>query len=607
MSSSNSKRLQVADLDFREIRANLQEYLESQDTLKDYDFNGSALSTLLDVLSYATHYNAVNANLGINETFLDTAQFRGSVVGHARQLGYTPRSASASSAVINVTVNSPSSQSLTLERGHRFKARIDNVDYTFVTDTEYSTDNAVFEDVQILQGRFRTVEQIYDVESNEKILIPSQNADTSAITVSVYDTASSSTFETFTAAKELTSITGDSNIYFLAENPDGLFEVTFGDGIIGRQLENGNRVVVEYLDTDKAVPNGASIFTSAESVEGNSNLTISTVQSATGGAGKESVDSIRYNAPLTFAAQNRAVTPQDFEAIILENFANVASVKAWGGEDNDPPEYGKVFISVKPQTSEVLSTLERAQILEDIIGPKSIVTITPEIIDPQFTYIGLEIFFKYDSTLTGLTQTQLQTAVRSVINNYNTTYLNQFNRVFRHSQVLSVIDDTSEAILNSTARVYVKKRFIPSLISPNQYTLNFSGPLYQSSSRESVITASTLFTVNGLQCRFKDKLNSDGSRTVQIVTGEDVNEIVVIADAGRIEGSKIILTNFAPTNFQGSYIEVEALPDSNDIAPTLNNILVIDSADLSVIGEVDTIVAGQDFSGINYSTTPRHA
>jgi len=601
-----NKRLSVSEIDFEDIKSNLKSYLRDQDEFRDYDFEGSALGTLVDILAYATHYNAVNANLGINETFLDTAQFRGSVVGHARQLGYTPKSSSAPTAVVDITVNNPSSQSLTLPKGFRLKSKIGNTTYNFVTDQEYSTSNAVFESVSILEGSVKTVEYLYDVRGNEKILIPDRNADTSTLLVEVFDSPTSSTYDVYTPAKEITSISAESEIYFISENPDGLYEVTFGDGVIGKALQNNNLVRIEYISTNREEANGARVFTTTESIEGNSNLTITTTQPARGGEGKERIDEIRFNAPLTFASQNRAVTPQDFEAIIRENFSNLDSVNVWGGEDNDPPVYGKVFISVKPQNSDLLSRAERDQILNDIVGPKTVVTITPEIVDPTFTHIALDIFFKYDPTGTELTETQLESAVKNTIDTYNENTLNSFGSVFRNSIVLGNIDDTSEGILNSVMRVYVKKRFEPILSTPNRYILDFSAPLYETQSQESVIRSSTLFTINNQSCRLKDRLTKDGNRVVQIVTGEDVNEVVVIADAGRIEGSRVILENFAPTNFQGSYIEVEAIPNSNDIAPKLNDILTIDMNDVNVTGEVDTIVAGQDFSGVRYSTTPRH-
>jgi len=605
---TDTKRLNVADMDFDSIRDNLKDYLRSQDTLQDYDFEGSAIASIIDILAYATHYNAINANIGLNETFLDTAQFRGSVVGRAREKSYTPRSVRSPIAFLDIVVNEASNgQLLRIPRGHRFKTKINNISYTFIATDDFTTTDTTFTNVRVAQARLRTAEYVFDKASAEKFLIPDENVDTTTIRVEVFDSAESTSSQIFSPIKTLTDIDSNTNGYFLDENPDGLFEISFGDGTIGTALENGNLIRIEYGTTEKTAANGARVFTMVDPINSFTNVSITTAQPARGGAERESIDSIKRNAPLTFASQNRAVTPQDFEAIIRENFTNLDSVKAWGGESNDPPVYGKVFISVKPQNSEILSNQEKTLILEDIIGPKSVVTITPEIIDAEFTYVGLEVFFKYDSSSTSLTQKELESTVVDAIANFNDDNLNQFSRVFRHSSLLSVVDDTSDSILNSTARVYVKKRFVPTLEVPTRYTLNFSSRLYETDSRESIITSSTTFTVEGRSCRFKDVLTEDNERIVQIVSGDGVNEVVVNKNAGRIEGPRIIIEDFAPSSFQGGYIEIEALPNSNDIAPTLNNIITIDLDDLAVLGEVDSIVAGQDFSGTSYNTTPRHA
>ena len=604
---NETNRLNVSDIDFESIQQNLKEYMRSQEALQDYDFEGSALSSMINLLAYVTHYNAVNANLGLNETFLDTAQFRGSVVGHARMLGYTPRSASAPVAYVDVSVPSATT-SLTIPRGFRFKAKIGNVTYPFVTDTEYRTDSTEFTNVKILQGTYQTARYVYDKDSSEKYLVPSANADISALIVRVYDTRTSTTFEVFNEAKDITTITPESNVYFVSENPEGLYEITFGDGILGTALSNGNLIEIDYLVTQKADANGASIFSSDESINGISAYNITTREPARGGGEKESLQQIKTNAPLSYAAQNRAVTPKDFEAIITENFPNVSSIKAWGGEDNDPPVYGKVFVSINPKTTDVLSDEDKQRILDDILKPRSVVTVQPEIIDPVFTYISLDVFFKYDPTETSDTQSILVSKVQDVITEYNSTDLDQFNTVFRHSTLLADVDDASDAILNSNIRTFVKKRFVPDTTRPLRYEIDFSTDLYETTRTEGVITSTTLFTYNGLDaCRFRDVLNSDGDRIIQVVRGRPDSPRIVASNVGRIEGSKIILDNFTVGSFRGNYIEIKAIPNSYDIAPVRNNILVIDLNDVTVTGEVDALVAGQNFSGSNYQTTPRYA
>lgn len=605
--ASTDNRLNVAELDFEQIKTNLTNYMRSQDTFQDYNFEGSALGSLINLMAYVTHYNAVNANLGLNESFLDTAQYRGSIVGRARLLGYTPRSASAARATINVTVNSPSSQNLTINRGHKFKASASGTTYNFVTIEDHTTTDASFSGINIYEGTIKELEFVYSVRTSERFILPHADVDTSTLKVDVYDNANSVTYTTFVPAKSITEIQSDSDIYFVSENPDGRFEVSFGDGVLGSALEDGNVVIVSYLVTNKADANGASLFTNVDAIESNTNVTVTTAANSAGGAEKESDESIRRNAPITFASQNRAVTPKDFEAVVLESFANVDTIKAWGGEDNDPPDYGKVFISIKPKNSEILSAVEREQILTNIIKPKSVATIRTEIVDPSYTYISLETFFKYNPSLTTKTRVQLEEAVRTAIAGFSTSTLNTFSGVFRHSNLLKIIDNADKAILSSTARVYVKKRFIPTLNVATRYDLDFSANLYTSPTEESVIHASTLFTVNGRTCRLKDIKNADNTRTVQVVTGQGANEEVVIANAGFVSGTKVVLTAFNPSNFQGNYIEIECIPDSNDIASIRNNLLTIDTEDTSIQGEVDSIAAGKEFSGVRYSTVPRHA
>ena len=607
---SSTKRLNVSEIDFENIRSNLKEFLRSQDTLQDYDFEGSAITSVIDLLSYVTHYNAVNANLGINETFLDTAQFRGSVVGHARQLGYTPRSATAPIAFLDIVVNDSNTQDLDITRGQRFRAKIGNTSYDFVTDANYTTDDARFTDVKIVQGTFETTEIIFDTNSAEKILIPKADIDTSTLRVRVYDSVEKVSSTIFTEAKELTTIKEDSRVYFLSENPDGLFEITFGDGVIGQALENGNLVEVEYLVTKKAESNGASVFSLVDSIQGNTNVGITVKQAAFGGDEKESTDSVRRNAPLSFASQNRVVVPQDFEAVVRENFANLETIKVWGGEDNDPPVYGKVFVSIKPKNANILTDTEKTFIRDQVIIPKSVLTIEPELIDPEFLFISMEVFFKYDPSLTNLTENQLENKVVAAIEEYNENELRRFDRVFRYSRLLSIIDDADEAVLNSFARVYVQKRFVPRLSVAQTYELEYSVDLFESFGTRPVIFNSSEFTVNGRDsCRFTDVDNGDGTRRVRIVRGDPQNPTVVVNNAGSIEGSKITLTNFQPEAIEGSSVVIEAIPNSYNVFGKRNTILTIDCGcpRFKITGTVDTFATGAEYSGLNYEVAPKNA
>jgi len=607
---SETKRLDVSEVDFESIRSNLKSFLESQDTLQDYNFEGSAITSVIDLLSYVTHYNAVNANLGINETFLDTAQFRGSVVGHARQLGFTPRSAAAAIAFLDITVNNPSDTDLTLPRGHRFKAKIGNETFNFVTDRDYNTETASFSNVKILQGNFKTTEFIFDVNSAERFVIPDADADTSTLRVEVFDTTAAVSSTIFNEIKELVDVKADSNVYFLAENPDGLFEISFGDGVIGTALENGNLVRVEYLVTKKAAANGASVFSSIDAIEGNTDLSITVNQNASGGDEKESTESIRRNAPLSYASQNRVVVPQDYDAVVRENFPNLDSIKVWGGEDNDPPKYGKAFVSIKPKDALILTDEEKETVINDIIRPKSMLTVDTELVDPEFLFITLEVFFKFDPSLTNLTKTQLENKVVTAIETFDEEQLRKFDRVLRYSQLLSVIDNADPAVLNSFARVLVQKRFVPRLNVAQTYELEFSVDLFKSFGTRPVIFLSTEFTVDGLDdCRFTDVLNNDNTRRIQIVRGSAESPQVVVDNAGTIEGSKITLVNFQPERFEGSTIVIECIPNSYNVFGKRNTILTIDCGcpQFKVEGSVDTFATGAEYAGDTYEVAPKNA
>ena len=603
---SRTDNLNVSDVDYESIRSNLKEFLRSQDTLTDYDFEGSAISSIVDLLSYVTHYNAVNANLGVNESFLESSQFRGSVVGHAKQLGYTPRSPSAPSAVIDIQVNNQADAPYSILRGHRFKAKIDNVSYTFVVDDYYESDsNGLFENVRIYQGTYKTEEYLYDSDSSDDLIISDLNADTSLLSVDVYESRFSSKYTTFTRADMLTDIDNESKVYFLSEGYDGYYKIEFGDSVLGVQPLDGSLVKLSYLTTKKEAANGASIFSMTDAIASNSNVSITTKQRARGGQEREMVESIRTNAPLTYAAQNRAVTSRDYEAILRSSFSNLRSVKAWGGENNDPPKYGKVFVSVNPRTADFLTSDEKDYIRNYILRPKMAATIQPEIVDPAFLYIAFELFFKYDPSKTSRTKGQLEGDVKNKIEEFNQNQLDEFGSVFRYSNFLKTIDSTDDAILNSYARVYISRRFVPEVLQKQTYELDYSVDLFKSFGTLPVIRSSTEFSIgNQDKCRFTDVLKNDGTREVIIVTGVEGNESVVQRDVGVIQDNKIILTDFVPSDFEGSEMVIEAVPNTYDIAGSFNTILTIDCncGRFVVEGYPDEIVNGTNDTGANYRT-----
>jgi hypothetical protein len=612
-----AENLNVSELDFHDIKNNLKDFLKSQDEFVDYNFEGSAINALLDVMAYTTHYNAFNANMAIKETFLDTAQLRASVVSHAKLLGYTPRSAYAPRANIKVTINNPSNvqnsdgsyKSITMNRGTIFDSIIEGVTYTFVNTKTISIprENSayIFEDVEIIQGNYNTTTYTFDVNTSEKFIIPWENSVTSSLIVTVSESINSSESESYTLSTNLVDILGDTKAYWLQEGKDGFYEVYFGDGIIGKKLGNGNIITLEYVVTKGALSNGASTFTLLDNIDGQSDVTIETLDIASGGSLREDKESIKFNAPLGFVAQNRAVTPDDYKTIIQSNFANIRAITVWGGEDNDPPDYGKVYVTIAPKDSEALTFSDKEFIKATYLKPKNVVSITPEILDPTYTYIHLEVFFKYNPNTTNDNVDSLEEKVRGTLRLYQENELKRFDGVFRYSVVLHAIDATDFSIINSMVRVYMKKRFVPTLGAETKYELKFSSPIIKTSIPSSIIS-STEFIYLTKTCTLQDTLNTlDGRRTIQII---DTNNIVLHNNIGYIEESegKVILDGFNPASIVDSgvdYLEVTVQPNSNDMAPNRNELLTIMVDDAVIKGEIDTMITGGTSAGINYTTT----
>ena len=607
-------------MDFDTIKANLKTFMTEQDTFQDYNFEGSALSSMLDVMAYVTHYNAINANFAINETFLDSARLRPSVVSHAKMLGYTPRSSYPAVAYIDVKVNSPtgvlsddnSYLPLTMNKGTVFTSTIDGVSYKFVNDQTLTTTidangEYIFSNVRILQGSYKTTEYVFDKDSAEAYLIPFENAVTSELTVKVQASDTNTAQETFDAVVNVTEVTATSQVYFLEESRTGVYEVKFGDGVLGQKLDNGNIIQLETLVTDNDAANGAAVFAMSGTIQGNTNVTLTVNQKAQGGYTKEDVESIKFNAPLSFVSQNRAVTPDDYKTIIQNNYANIDAITVWGGEDNDPPDYGKVYISIKPKDAEVVTEADKTLIISQYLKPKNVVSITPEIVDPKYTYIYLDVFFKYNPNVTALSSDALEEQAREVIRTYNNDQLKRFDGVFRYSNVISKIDTSSVAILNSIVRVKMKKRIVPTSTAEAKYDVVFSSPIYNTNSNEQIIKSSEFVHKGNIGCTLRDRVNDDGERRLQIVKGSGLTESVIENNAGTINVTSGKLSFTASIDsFTGTYIEITADPDSNDLAPKRNELLTILVDECTLSGEVDTMITGGTSAGVNYSTTARH-
>ena len=616
----SKERLNVTEQDFDQIKDNLKTFLRSQTTLADYDFEGSALSTIIDVLAYNTFYNAFNANLNVNEIFLDTAQVRNNVVSHAKSLGYVPRSTTSAFATIDLTVNNPAGtpSSLAMPRGTTFQTTIDNKNYTFV-NLEAQTIVPVngvytFSNVQINQGTIRNQEYVVDnTDTSQKYEIPDTNVDTASLIVKVKTNANTTDFEVYTLVTNIVDVDQNTNAYFLQEGMDGKYEIYFGDDVFGRKLAAGNIVSLEYLITDGQASNNATVFTLTGNISGNTNTSITLASAAGGGATREATDSIKFNAPLSFLAQNRVVTADDYKAIVKNNYTNAETVSVWGGEEQAVPEYGKVFLSIKPGNAETLTEVQKTFIKDSILKTKNLVSITPEIVDPDYTFIKLEVFFKYDPNLTSLTAGELKDQVIATITNYNNTNLKKFDGVFRASQVTTLIDATNPSILNTIQRVFVQKRLTPNVGYPQKYTLEFSSPFSSNIATGASVIDSSEFIMNGFNHKMQDVPTDDPNiRKVQLYRISNNQKIITTVDAGtvNIKTGTVELTNFNPDGgVVGSYayITVTGTPSSNDLAPRRNQLLQIDLLQTVVTPQVDEIATGSVIAGIGYTTTANNS
>jgi hypothetical protein len=500
--------LRVTELDFDTIKNNLKVFLKQQEEFTDYDFEGSGFNILLDVLAYNTHYNAYYLNMVANEAFLDTALLRDSAVSHAKMLGYVPFSKKSASASINLQVTSQTVTpgSLTIPRGFKFLSnQIDGKTYTFtllndVTVTKVGN-NYFFENVKINEGQLTSFRFVQNVVTNPKQIftIPDENIDTQTLVVSVSPSVSNTDIKLYQVVKDVSEAKADSEVFFLQEYRNGRYQIYFGDGVLGKSLNDGNLVTINYLSTSGFEANKANNFVAVGSLL-DSNLEVLTdfiidpVQAANGGSDRESVDKIKYNAPLQYISQNRLVTQKDYEIFIRNSYPNIDSITVWGGEEESSPIYGKVFVSLKPRKDYYVSETEKQRIIDEIINPKSIVAISTEFREPEFIFLKNQVSVQYDRNKTTLSEEALSLSIKNAIILFKNLYLDKFNSKFSVSKLQETIDAVDlNSIIGSSVLMRLEKRFTPILNTNYNYTLNFSIPLFQGTSFNKL--SSTEFTV----------------------------------------------------------------------------------------------------------------
>jgi hypothetical protein len=615
---AQDRRINASELDFATLKANLISYMEEQPgAFQDYNFDGAALNTVIDVLSYITHINSVNANFALNETFLDTAQLRESVVSHAKLLGYTPRSTSPAVATVDVEVIDPTDVlfgstyiTLIMSRGTPFSTTIGNLTTSlFVEDSVTANIDVngqwIFKDVKLTQGLLINRSYSYDESGFDRYILANDFVDTSSLKVEVFESGTTSKSQVYTKSTNITNINSSSKVYFIEEAREGFYEVKFGDGIIGNKLEAGNIIKLNYAVVGDADIVNSTVFTLTGTIAGNTNVLVTTTTPATGGAPAESIDSIRFSAPLAFVAQNRAVTPDDYVGIIKNSpdGGQIETLTVWGGEDNIPPDYGKVYISIKPLGAEVLTDIEKQTIIGNVLKPKNVVSITPILVDPDYTYIDIEVYYKYNPNVANVTPENLGEGIRTVIQNYNDQELKVFGGIFRYSNLLQDIDNSNVAVISNITRISMVKKFTPELGVDKLYQFYFNQAIQYLAGKTQYIT-STEFTYRDETCRLKDYYNEEEAKQViQIVSGSGnvLNPYIGYLDYGT---GYITLEGFAPDAIVGPYttLSIETKPASNDISPTRNELLVINYASAIIQGEIDTMVTGGTTAGIDYTT-----
>ena len=553
-------RLQISDLDFDQIKTNLKAYLKQQSQFQDYDFDGAGLNILLDILAYNTHYNSYYLNMVANEAFLDTALLRDSVVSHAKTLGYIPFSVTAPRAIVNVTVNSGTTtpETLTIPKGFTFSSNlIDSLSYNFVVLEEStvtkSNTSFFFEDLEIYEGSLVSYVFNYTENSNPKsiFVLPDNNIDTTTISVSVSPNVGNTSTQVYNQVTDILDITSTSEVYFLQESKNGNYEIYFGDGVIGKALNDGAVVTVTYLVTNGVAANQTDGFIAAAPIGAYSDIVIDVVDVASGGATRETVDSIKYSAAAQYATQNRLVTTSDYESYIKSKYPSIDSLSVWGGEDETPKVFGKVYISLKPKTNYFISETEKQRIIDEIINPKAIVSVSAEIRDPEFLYLIVESLVQYDQKKTSLDEGTIRNNIRQAILDFRDTNLNKFAGTFVLSKLQDAVDSTNgEAIIGSETVVRVQRRFKPKLNESASYTIQYDVPIQRGTLVDKLTsTQFTVFDIAGVvrEAQFEEATQSfTGISSIQVInpgTGFTTTPTITITGDGSNATAEAIIVN----------------------------------------------------------------
>ena len=619
----NSSSLNVTETDFENISDNLKEFLKGQSTLKDYDFEGSTLSILIDLLAYNSHISAFNTNLAASELFLETAQLRKNVISRAKELGYVPTSYSGASSqfemqLLNVRSadgSYPSLSEMTLVRGSRFSTVFDSSTYNFVvTSSVTPTQNGstyTYSNIPLKQGTYVTDTFVYDGQlSNPKFKLSNERVDSGSISLSVN---SDSVTTGWTKAGDLSSITTTSTVFFTQENDEGFTEVYFGDNTIGKSPKDGDVITATYIVVDTIHANGAKVFSLIDAINGYSNAIVTNVTTAYGGAENESIESIKFKASKFYSSQNRLVTLNDYKAKVTEFYPNADAIAIWGGEDNDPPEYGKIFLTIKPINSDYLSENEKS-VIKSRLRDLNMLTVRPVIVDAEVIDILINSTFKYNPRTATVSKGELESLVTSTITTFDTNNLNGFDAVFRSSNLSKDIDATDPSILSNVTTVKLRKTLKPTLNTSLGYTLNFGNAFYHPHSGHASATGgilvSTGFKISGDSVTTY-YFDDDGAGNLRRYYFSGSTRVYSDPTAGTIDytSGKITINGIIVTGTSNTdkSIYFTIVPNSYDVTATRGQLIDIKQGLLTVTGEADTIASGESSAGVGYSSVTSYS
>jgi hypothetical protein len=591
----------VTGLDFDIIRANLRNYIASKSEFADYDFADSALGTLLDLLAYNTYYNSFYINMAVNESFLDTAQLYDSVVSLAKTLGYTPRSARGAETNINLiftqSVANTTFRSINVPKNTLFTTIVNGTSYKFVTPQTYTitanTNNGFSSLIRIVEGEPLTHRYIFNSASNTSFILPNQQIDTTSITVSV---TASGNIQTYTLADDIFAVNSSAQVYFVEADRNQKYKIAFGDDVLGKKPTTGSVVAISYRVCNGKMTNGANSFSLVNTtIDGQTSISIQPVGRASGGADIETIESVRFNAPRMYETQNRSVTAEDYKRLILEQNPDVSSISVWGGEENIPPIYGKVFLAAKPKVGTLFSANRKEEIIKKI-RKYNVQSIDVEIVDPTYLYIVPYINVRYNPNQTSATPGELAASVASRVILFEENYMSTFGKSFRFSRFLDYIDSTDESIQTTDCTIRLRKTFTPNLSGVNTYSLNFNNPLQRLGNKEVIFNnskqpgyggiTSSSFIYSGNTCYFDD----DGYGTLRIYyasTAGQLGRVYVNYTAGTINYDTGVVTidNFVPTSYTGDALSIIAAPLSPNITPVRNQILLMSQSDVNIIDD----------------------